>query len=279
MVVNAKLCCLRNEAILEMVLPIKIGGDRFECVRMLWPKCEKEFPGHDSIAEHRWKDCALWLNSVKEQGKKKRKREGRQSGGEVPAAARSREAVLLEEARVWVGRNTGHLNLKQQLVVQKHVDRAAQEAEEERHLENSAGKPLMLLVHGGPGTGKSAVIFALKNFYVEVMKFEVGQELLIASLQASVAAMLGGETLHHVAGINPFHSPGSGLETSQEQQQKEASKRLAFARHLIIDEVFMLSASFFAEAEAHIRAKVPQKVFFATRRMAVGGILRGPGAD
>lgn len=274
-----------------MVLPTKIGGDRrqksglshfenstqaFECVRRLWPKSEEAFVGHDSVEEHRWRDCAAWLNSVKQQGRKKRKREGGQAAREVPAAAKSKEAVLLEEAMEWVGRNTGHLNEQQRLVMQKHVDRAVEEAREERCLEKSAARPLMLLVHGGPGTGKSAIIFALKKFYVEVLKFEVGHELLIASLQASVAAMLGGETLHHVAGINPFHAAGSALETSHEQQQKEASKRLAFARHLILDEVFMLSASFFAEAEAAFRAKVPQNSFFHCAPNGCGGYTPHP---
>lgn len=170
--------------------------------------------------------------------------------------------------------NAAHLNSQQRLVLQKHVDRAAQEAREERTAKKSKSPPLMLLVHGGPGTGKSAVIFALKKFYVDVMKFEIGHELLIGSLQASVAAMLGGETLHHIAGINPYHSQGSGSDMSQEVKQKEVSRRLAFARHLVIDEVFMLSAGFFAEAEAHIRAKVPQNSFF---REAEDGSVRGWG--
>jgi hypothetical protein len=86
--------------------------------------------------------------------------------------------------------------------------------------------------------------------------------------------MLGGETLHHIAGINPYHSQGSGSDMSQEVKQKEVSRRLAFARHLVIDEVFMLSAGFFAEAEAHIRAKVPQNSFF---REAEDGSVRGWG--
>ena len=242
-----------------MVLPTKIGGDprrraglthfenssqAFERVHVLWPESATTFGVHDSLRQHRWKDCSGLLSSVKKLGKNKRKRETGEGREEVAGGTVCREGVLLQEAEAWMKENAAHLNSQQRLVLQKHVDRAAQEAREERTAKKSKSPPLMLLVHGGPGTGKSAVIFALKKFYVDVMKFEIG------------------ETLHHIAGINPYHSQGSGSDMSQEVKQKEVSRRLAFARHLVIDEVFMLSAGFFAEAEAHIRAKVPQNSSF-----------------
>ena len=95
---------------MEMIMPTKIGGDRrqraglshfensthaFECVHMLWPECEKAFAGHDSIRQHRWKDCSAWLNSVKQQGKKKRKQAAGQQRSEVEGAARCKEAFFL----------------------------------------------------------------------------------------------------------------------------------------------------------------------------------------
>ena len=58
------------------------------------------------------------------------------------------------------------------MLQKQSVERAVQEVEEERCLERSKGQPLMLLVHGGPGTGESAVIFALKRFYVEAMSLK-----------------------------------------------------------------------------------------------------------
>lgn len=269
-----------------MVLPTKIGGDprrkaglthfenssqAFERVHLLWPECTEAFGGHDSIRQHRWKDCSGWLNSLKKLRNNKRKREVGEGREAVAGSMVCREAVLLQEAEAWMKEKAAHLNSQQRLVLQKHVERAVQEVQEERTAQKSKTWPLMLLVHGGPGTGKSAVIFALKKFYVDVMKFEIGHEFLIGSLQASVAAMLGGETLHHIAGINPYRSQGSGQEVSEEVKQKEVSRRLAFARHLVIDEVFMLSAGFFAEAEAHMRAKVPQNSFF---REAEDGAVR-----
>ena len=66
--------------------------------------------------------------------------------------------------------------------------------------------PLMHLMHGRPGVGKSHVLKEIRKFFEQIMKWTIGVEFNIVALQAVMATALGGETLHHVAGINPFIS-------------------------------------------------------------------------
>lgn len=100
-----------------MVLPTKIGGDprrkaglthfenssqAFERVHLLWPECTEAFGGHDSIRQHRWKDCSGWLNSLKKLRNNKRKREVGEGREAVAGSMVCREAVLLQEAEAWM---------------------------------------------------------------------------------------------------------------------------------------------------------------------------------
>ena len=65
--------------------------------------------------------------------------------------------------------------------------------------------PLRWLVHGGPGVGKSYVIACIKEMFTQTMQWTQGVEFEITSLQASVADQLGGDTIHHALGIQPFN--------------------------------------------------------------------------
>ena len=43
------------------------------------------------------------------------------------------------------------------------------------------------------------------KFFDEVGKYKKGVHYHVCTLQAFLAAALGGHTMHHLAGINPFH--------------------------------------------------------------------------
>ena len=64
----------------------------------------------------------------------------------------------------WLDANTQQLNERQRSVLERHVARAREERQEEVEGCQPRRVPLRLLVHGGPGTGKSAVIATLRKF-------------------------------------------------------------------------------------------------------------------
>jgi len=111
--------------------------------------------------------------------------------------------------------------------------------------------PLRWLVHGGPGVGKSYVIACIKEMFTQTMQWTQGVEFEITSLQASVADQLGGDTIHHALGIQPFNK---AEEANSPAALREVAKRLAHLRWLIIDEVSMISAGFLAQIDTQLRS-------------------------
>ena len=117
-------------------------------------------------------------------------------------------------------------------------------------------EPLRKLVHGKPGTGKSSKCMGLvMQFFNEVCDYQKGVHYHVCTLQAFLAAALGGDTMHHLAGINPFFSKAA--EDDDTGGCKESTQtRLLLARWLLVDEIFMASAQFWAEFECAIRNSV-----------------------
>ena len=59
-------------------------------------------------------------------------------------------------------------------------------------------------MHGGPGTGKTHVIKIIKeDFFGNVLKWNASVEYQIVALQAVMADLLQGDTIHHAFNI-PF---------------------------------------------------------------------------
>lgn len=60
-------------------------------------------------------------------------------------------------------------------------------------------------MHGGPGTGKSHVLKQIKSGLVEnLLEWNIGVKLQIVALQAVMADLLEGDTIHHALGIQAF---------------------------------------------------------------------------
>ena len=110
-----------------------------------------------------------------------------------------------------------------------------------------SGEPLLWMLHGGPGTGKSYVVDALRTRVFEgIMKWRHGLDFQVAALQATNASALDGRTLRAAFGMTPF---ASGSESSKKRgadgaKKVEAARRIQQWRWLIIDEISMVSASF-----------------------------------
>ena len=78
------------------------------------------------------------------------------------------------------------------------IQRCALEAREERRDEINAdlAEPSREMVHGLPGAGKSRVIHWIKDFFINVLGWEHGVEFVTLASQNTMAALVGGRTLH-----------------------------------------------------------------------------------
>eukprot|EP00959_Pyramimonas_sp_CCMP1952_P462415 9483208-Pyramimonas_sp.AAC.1 len=79
------------------------------------------------------------------------------------------------------------------------------------------GEPLQRCMHGGPGTGKSHVLRIIRHELFEgLMKWTIGVHFQIAALQAVMAQLLGGDTIHHARGTPAIQrgEEGGGRQTA-----------------------------------------------------------------
>ena len=84
--------------------------------------------------------------------------------------------------------------------------------------------PLLWLLHGSPGTGKSEVLKLVKELFTEVCGWQMGLDYQMAALQAVMAQLLGGDTIHHACGINPFGG-GKGAQPRRTPSAPHSDRR------------------------------------------------------
>lgn len=88
-----------------------------------------------------------------------------------------------------------------------------------------------------------------------------------------MAVAVGGETLHHVAGINPFISSAATKEERHISAER-LGKRLLEMRWLIIDEISMISANLLAQVDMKLRDAVRER---GTYKLGADGKVRSFG--
>ena len=131
--------------------------------------------------------------------------------------------------------------------------------EESEHDSNDKSHPLLHLMHGRPGVGKSHVLKKIREFFEEIMGWSIGTEFNITALQAVMAVAVGGETLHHVAGINPFTASDAVPSMEQHMSAERMAKRMLEMRWLIIDEISMISTNFLAQVDMKLRGAIREQ--------------------
>ena len=93
-----------------------------------------------------------------------------------------------------------------------------------------AQEPLRYLLHGPPGTGKSHALRFVQEL-LELAGLKKGLDWQFLAFQATNAADLGGDTIHHACGFN------LGARSFEQAMKPEAAKRMAYWRWLFIDEI------------------------------------------
>ena len=109
--------------------------------------------------------------------------------------------------------------------------------------------PLLWLLHGPPGTGKSHVLGFVTELF-EMMGYTYGLDYEVAAFQAVNAADLQGKTIHGAFGWKQFGGPDEGA-------RRQAHTHMAHWRWLILDEISMVDGKLLAQAEKELRDVVP----------------------
>ena len=110
--------------------------------------------------------------------------------------------------------------------------------------------PLVWLLHGPPGTGKSHVLGFVRELF-DMMGYTYGLDYEVAAFQAVNAADLKGKTMHKAFGWKAKGGP------PDEGAKREAHKRMAHWRWLILDEISLVDAKLLGQAEKELREVVP----------------------
>ena len=148
------------------------------------------------------------------------------------------------------------LNSKQYEMVKIVGMRICAEMEAEAGTPGDAGEPLRWLLHGGPGTGKSHVIKIIKErLFQNVLKWDMGVNFQIVALQAVMADLLGGDTIHHACGIPAFKKRNE-CHGDDIGRHMDVAKKVLQWRWLIIDEISMVSAKLLAEVDVKLRSVI-----------------------
>jgi hypothetical protein len=118
---------------------------------------------------------------------------------------------------------------------------------------SEASAPLRWVLHGGPGTGKSHVVRDVikKELFDQILAWKQGLDYQVIALQAVMADLLEGDTIHHACGI-PIRKKNADGEVVIKSNQEVAEQSL-YWRWLLIDEFGMVGASLLAEVDMKLR--------------------------
>jgi hypothetical protein len=196
----------------------------------------------------------------------------RQSSTKKLTTATSRKVrawlTELRDRRTDAGKR--YCNELQYEFVKKVAQRVMQELDEEGSCSSGDTEPLRWCLHGPPGTGKThAIKIIRKELFEGLLGWDTGVQFQIVALQAVMAELLGGDTIHHACGIPAFRRN----ECNEEDLQRhlEVAKRVLQWRWLIVDEISMVSAKLLADMDVKLRRVIRE---IGTQKLANTGLAR-----
>ena len=144
-------------------------------------------------------------------------------------------------------------NTEQMEFIQHVAERVKIEAREEAACAAKTGRsePLLDLLHGYPGTGKSKVLHWLRRLFEDALGWTHGVHFQYLAFQNAMASDIGGDTIHHWSGIPATGQPGS----ESTRDSNALSTKCQCLRFLVLDETSMVSAELLGVLE-HVVSKV-----------------------
>ena len=124
----------------------------------------------------------------------------------------------------------------------------------QRTCEASTQEPLLDLVHGFPGTGKSKVIGWMRSLMEKGLGWVHGIQFVCLAFQNAMAAQINGFTVHHWSGIPPRKADGGASADKQKLSIKCQALRV-----VIIDEISMIDAELLGGLEYMIASVIRQQ--------------------
>ncbi len=229
----------------------------------------------------------LSLQSAKSSRSKENKfaaRTGAQTRTEREAALSQRKQATKEDVQEWLDalrsrtRSDGRLfvNTKQFEAVAKVSQKVMEELPNRKGCAPAASEPLRWVVHGGPGTGKTHVVRDVikKELFDQILQWQQGLDYQVIALQAVMADLLQGDTIHHACGI-PVRKKGVDGDVVI-QSHKAVAEQSLYWRWLLIDEFGMVGASLLAEVDMKLRDVVvdinPRKKSRSGHAQPFGGL-------
>ena len=161
--------------------------------------------------------------------------------------------MSVERIEQWLAGAWKRVNRNQFQIIQLVADRVKVELglmEAEDSIRPNGAEPLRYLLHGPPGTGKSHAMKLLQELF-ELVGFKKGIDWGFLAFQATNAADLDGDTIHHACGfsINPA--------SADQPMSAQAAKRMAYWRFVFIDEISLVPANLLAQLEQRVRQVKP----------------------
>ena len=132
--------------------------------------------------------------------------------------------------------------------------------QQQRKINQTQNEPLLDLVHGFPGTGKSATIAWMRELMERGLGWEHGVQFVCLAFQNAMAAQINGFTIHHWSGI-PVRMQDEGGSGNKHKQ----SIKCQALRVIIIDEVSMISAELLGALENVVKTAVRTKGTYKKR--------------
>ena len=165
-----------------------------------------------------------------------------------------RAPVTVGKLRQWLesDRVRRGTNAKQHQFLELVVNRVLVEAgliQPDESIRQTMG-PLVWLLHGPPGTGKSHVLALLRELFDDVIGYSYALDYEFVCFQAVNAADLHGKTIHSAFGFDLHASPGQAAS-------EDVAKRLANWRWLILDEISLTDAKLLGKVEHRLAAVTP----------------------
>jgi len=120
--------------------------------------------------------------------------------------------------------------------------------------------PLLRLVHGLPGAGKTQVLLWLVSYFTEVWNFEQDEDFALIAPLNSMASNIGGATVHSFGGISFKDRRGIVVNSKQQRETEETSTltyRWSKLRWLFMDEIEATGADIFGQLSENLRLNVP----------------------
>ena len=179
-----------------------------------------------------------------------------------------REAYGAWRASTWdVVTNNGVVpNTKQAMVLNLVHDRCVKE---HHHAEANEEEPLLRLIHGLPGSGKSLLLKWLRKYFVNVWLWTEGREFIFIAPLNSMACNIGGATVHSWAAVS-FKDKRGVLIRPQDQTYSieipAMSTKCGSLRFLFIDEFEATGADTIGEVEHNVTFHISSKNVFKYRK-------------